>query len=280
MATTKVIHLHLLETDEHYYFGSLIALTDMFGKDKIGITYASLCSYISLNKEQNTDGVIFENKKCIIRKGEFHTKTTMRGGKAAKSIFASGTVIPRIRQPKELITYSKPDDKYGKLGNMAGGMPIVINGHKIYASEHLYLCGYWSLNTELHKQAQEYCLSQKSGVYAKRCAKGKYIKDARNDFNDFKYDWMVWVVWQKAQQNESFRDLLLSTGETPIVEVVKKDDVWAAWPDANGNMIGGNGMGLILMNIRDSLRNNVEPKYNKDLLNKSGIYFLGERLVF
>lgn len=275
MATTKVIHLQLLDTDEHYYFGSLVALTDMFGKDAIGITYSSLCSYISLHDYP------FKNKKCIIRKGEFHTKTTNRAKNiGGDSIFSSGTIIPRIRQPKELITYSKPSDKYGMLGNMAGGMPIVINGHKVYASEHLYLCGYWSLDTELHKQAQEYCLSQKSGVYAKRCTKGKYIKDARTDFNDFKVDWMKWVVWQKAQQNKSFRDFLLSTGETPIIEVEKDDSFWAAWPDDNGLYRGKNWMGLILTEIRDCLRNNTEPTFNKDLLNKKGIYFLGERLSF
>ena len=75
MATTSIIHLQLLDTDEHYYFGSLVALTDMFGKDKIGITYSSLRSYISLNDYP------FRNKKCIIRKGEFHTKETNRGKK-------------------------------------------------------------------------------------------------------------------------------------------------------------------------------------------------------
>ena len=190
------------------------------------------------------------------------------------SLYADGTPIDKV------ITYSRPSGEYGKLGNMAGGMPIVINGHKVYASEHLYLCGYWSLNTELHKQAQEYCLSQKSGVYAKRCTKGKYSKDARPDFHGFKYDWMVWVVWQKAQQNKSFQDLLFSTGDAPIIEVVEKDAFWAAWPDANGVYQGGNNMGLILMSIRESLRNTTEPHYNTALLNEKGIYFLGERLVF
>ena len=191
----------------------------------------------------------------------------------------SKTCCDETQSPR-IITYSKPSDEYGALGNMAGGMPIVINGHKIYASEHLYLCGYWSLNTNIHRQAQEYCLSQKSGVYAKRCAKGKYIKQSRPDFDDFKHDWMIWVVWQKAQQNERFRDCLLSTGDAHIYEVVPKDAVWAAWPDANGVMKGSNGMGEILMMIRDCLRKKVEPFYNKDLLNKSGIYFLGEKLTF
>ena len=179
-----------------------------------------------------------------------------------------------------VITYSKPSDEYGVLGNMAGGMSIMINGHKVYASEHLYLCGYWSLDTDLHRQAQEYCLSQKSGVYAKRCTKGKYINQSRPDFNDFKHDWMIWVVWQKALQNEKFRECLLSTGDAHIYEVVPKDAVWAAWPDANGVMQGANGMGEILMMIRESLRKNTEPLFNKDLLNKSGIYFLGKKLTF
>ena len=188
--------------------------------------------------------------------------------------------MERNNYERPAIMYSRPSDEYGKLGNMAGGMPIYINGRKIYASEHLYLCGYWSLNTEKHRQIQEYCCKLPSGDRAKRCTKSKYKKEARSDFNDFKYDWMVWVVWQKAQQVKIFRDLLLSTGDAPIYEVVKGDAVWAVWPDENGVMQGANGMGEILMMIRDCLRNNTEPSYNKDLLNQSGIYFLGERIVF
>lgn len=63
-------------------------------------------------------------------------------------------------------------------------------------------------------------------------------------------------------------------------EVVPKDPVWAVWPDENGVLRGANGMGEILMTIRDCLHGHTEPPYNKDLLNKSEIWFLGERLVF
>ena len=77
MAISHIIHLQLKEdgkeVDKHYYFGSLKALADMFGKDVIGITYGSLRSYISLNDYP------FENNKCKIRKGEFHQTETNRG---------------------------------------------------------------------------------------------------------------------------------------------------------------------------------------------------------
>lgn len=79
MATTSIIHLELLETGEHLYFGSLAALTDMFGKESIGITYGSLRSYISLH------GYPYRNRKCVIRKGEFHTKETNRGRKSGQN---------------------------------------------------------------------------------------------------------------------------------------------------------------------------------------------------
>ncbi len=68
MATQNVIHLQLLDTDEHYYFGSTKALCEMFGKNVIGITYGTLCTYVTLH------GFPIRTKTCIIRKGEFHTK--------------------------------------------------------------------------------------------------------------------------------------------------------------------------------------------------------------
>ena len=75
MATAYIVHLQLLDTDEHYYFGSLKALTDRFSKDAIGITYGSLRSYISLH------GYPYANRKCIIRKGEFLQASANKGRK-------------------------------------------------------------------------------------------------------------------------------------------------------------------------------------------------------
>ena len=65
MATDKqersVVHLEL--NAEHYYFGSVKALCDNFGKEQIGIGYKSLANYgIAPDKP-------YRNKYCTIRKG-------------------------------------------------------------------------------------------------------------------------------------------------------------------------------------------------------------------
>ena len=65
MATDKqertVVHLEL--NAEHYYFGSVKALCDNFGKEQIGIGYKSLANYgVAPDKP-------YRNKYCTIRKG-------------------------------------------------------------------------------------------------------------------------------------------------------------------------------------------------------------------
>ena len=68
MRLTKLIHLELLDEGKHFYFGSLNALCDMFGKEKIGITYPSL-------RAAKWENETFKNSHCIIRKGTLITTT-------------------------------------------------------------------------------------------------------------------------------------------------------------------------------------------------------------
>lgn len=58
-----VVHLELLSDNSHYYFGSLAAIYEKFGKEDIGISYGSLRNY-GLSAEKP-----YQNKLCIIRKG-------------------------------------------------------------------------------------------------------------------------------------------------------------------------------------------------------------------
>ena len=180
------------------------------------------------------------------------------------------------------ITYSKSDDEYYVLGNMCRQMPLFVNNRKYYAAEHLYLCGEWSNDSERHRKIQEYICKMTSGDYAKRCSKSKqeFREAIREDFPTFRLDWMLWVVWQKAQTHKRYRDCLLSTGYRQIIEVEKPDPFWAAYPDENGVYVGENHMGQINMLIRDCLRNGTEPPINRDLLNSARIFLFGEQLKF
>ena len=68
-----VIHLHLLEQDEHHYFGSLANMYEFYDADTLGISYSSLRNY-GLCAEKP-----YKNKQCIRRKGVLLSKNTNSG---------------------------------------------------------------------------------------------------------------------------------------------------------------------------------------------------------
>lgn len=55
--------IHLQMGDNHYYFGCLASIYDMFSPEEIGITYGNLRNYVVKPDKP------FENDKVIIRKG-------------------------------------------------------------------------------------------------------------------------------------------------------------------------------------------------------------------
>lgn len=73
MSKRTVIHLQFLDSNKHFYFGSLRALCAKFGKEKIGISYSSL-----RNRPPKPDEP-YKNKFCIIRKGVLEAIPTNRG---------------------------------------------------------------------------------------------------------------------------------------------------------------------------------------------------------
>lgn len=76
----KVIHLELksVEENQHFYFGSIASMYDMFPVEQIGIAAKSLYSYDLIIKP-------YENKKVIIRTGELNSKKGERGIKSTKT---------------------------------------------------------------------------------------------------------------------------------------------------------------------------------------------------
>lgn len=66
----QVIHVHLLDTDEHYYFGSIQAIYDTLTREQIGIAPQTL-----YNKGLNE---MYANDKVVIRKGVLEQKRKVK----------------------------------------------------------------------------------------------------------------------------------------------------------------------------------------------------------
>lgn len=212
--------------------------------------------------------------------------------------------------PREMkvLTYAKPHDVCDgieiHLGNQAGGypfelngvhfdvevpvkedgrpMPFALQGQEWKSVEYLYLCGEWSWEGDDAVSIQTDVCTATSGYAAHRFKKSKHAKQVRQDYNDFRLDWMFWCVWQKCKGSKAYAEHLLSMpDDRVIIEVVKRDKVWAAWPDEeDGIYRGNNAMGKILTICRRCLIDGTEPKIDTDKLNKAGIWILGTKLHF
>lgn len=110
------------------------------------------------------------------------------------------------------ISFSKATDIVDgvniRLTNMAKGYPFVFGGVTWHDSEMLYLCGEFSNASSKHRDIQQEMYRQTSGFAAKRFIKTKYKSLIRQDFADFRIQWMMFVVWTKCQGNAEFARLL------------------------------------------------------------------------
>lgn len=73
---SKVYHVEMKEPvngENHFYFGSQVAIYDVFSAEQVGISYKALKNTYNLSKQP------YENKKCIIRLGKLRRKHTNRG---------------------------------------------------------------------------------------------------------------------------------------------------------------------------------------------------------
>lgn len=78
----------------------------------------------------------------------------------------------------------------------------------------------------------------------------------RQDWEAVKDDVMRAAVRAKFTQNPALREVLLSTGEAPLIEAAPKDYYWGCGADGSGQ----NRLGEILMEIRAELRQTVATR--------------------
>lgn len=151
----------------------------------------------------------------------------------------------------ECAVFLKTNERFGGLSNMAGGYPLCINGIRILTSEALYQACRFPHKPEI----QKLIIGQASPMTAKMKSK-PYRKDSRLDWDEVRVQIMHWCLRVKlAQHWEKFADLLLSTGDQPIVEESYRDPFWGAKPINSETLTGTNVLGQLLTALREQLKN-------------------------
>lgn len=169
------------------------------------------------------------------------TLTPMRSEKAT----------PRSYHVGEAVVIHKTKDLFGGLSNMASGYPLVVNGISLLTSEALYqACRFPHL-----PEVQLEIIAQHSPMTAKIKSRLR-ANDSRPDWSDVRVRVMQWCLRVKlAQHYETFGDLLLATGDAPLVEQSRSDDFWGAKLKTDGcELVGRNVLGRLLMALRDLRR--------------------------
>ena len=134
------------------------------------------------------------------------------------------------------------------LSNIAGKMPIKLDGKNYRSSEHLYQAAKFPH----YPLFQSKVLAETSGTYAKNVAK-RYVSYTRADWDDVKIDVMDYSIRAKLDNNlSSFGEALLATGDRPIVEISKKDQFWGCLRNGD-TLVGQNILGKLLTELREEL---------------------------
>lgn len=131
---------------------------------------------------------------------------------------------------------------------MAPGFPLCVNAVNFRTSEALYqACRYPHL-----PELQRKIIKQRSPITAKMLIK-PYKDKSRPDWLAVRIKVMRWCLRIKLAQNfQKFSELLLATGDKPIVELSNKDDFWGA-NYKEGNLVGNNILGRLLMELREKI---------------------------
>ena len=178
----------------------------------------------------------------------------------------------RTYQCKDVVRFRKTAEEFGGLSNMAPGFPIVVLGHRIRTSEALYqACRFPHM-----PEVQRMILNEASPMTAKMRSK-PYRTDSRPDWDDVRVKVMKWCLRVKLIYNwHKFSELLLSTGDCPIVEDSRKDSYWGAMPQDDDTLNGQNVLGRLLMDLRKKLSDDPDTLRSVSPLQIGNFCLLGE----
>jgi hypothetical protein len=160
-------------------------------------------------------------------------------------------VITKLARDKmgasEIRFYRANEKPYGAFSNLFR-RPVFFEDTIFPTSEHAYQAG-----KARKPEVRAWLLAAPSPALVAMAAHGLYTWDIVPDWAATKFDRMRHIVAAKFSQHADLADLLLSTGESRLVESATVDNaVNRTWGEVNGR--GQNMLGIMLMEVRDALR--------------------------
>lgn len=143
----------------------------------------------------------------------------------------------------DIIKFYRTGDEYGSFSNFAP-YPIEVDGKVWPTAEH-----YFQAQKFVGTEHEEALRLEPSPMVVARMGRDRK-KPLRPDWEAVKDDLMRKAVMAKFTQHADLRAQLLGTGDAQIVEHTTNDSYWGDGGDGSGK----NMLGIILMNVRERLR--------------------------
>ena len=143
-----------------------------------------------------------------------------------------------------VINFYSTKDQYGGFSNFSRH-PFELDGKQWLTTEHYFQAQKFPGN----EAYQEKIRLEKSPMVAARLGRSR-AQPIRPDWEQVKDELMKAALLAKFRQNKDIREILLSTGDVQLVEHTKNDRYWGDGGDGSGK----NKLGLLLMEIREKLR--------------------------
>ena len=144
------------------------------------------------------------------------------------------------------IKFYKVNDDYGFMSNFAP-YPFSDGGKIWPTSEHYF-------------QAQKFLVPQIQEKIRQIVSPMDAALEGRNRQNPLRPDWeevkdkvMLQVLRMKFSQNPEIAKGLVATGDAILIEHTRNDAYWADGGDGSGK----NKLGLLLMQVREELKNSI-----------------------
>lgn len=153
-----------------------------------------------------------------------------------------------MSDPKQVINFYSVGDEFGEFSNFAA-FPITLDGERWPTSEHYFQAQ--KFDDEPYRQTIR---KANSPMIAARLGRDRKQK-LRRDWESVKVGIMRTAVLAKFTQHDELRTLLLSTGDAKLVEHTTNDSYWGDGGDGSGR----NMLGRILMEVRETLRQQADP---------------------